>query len=336
VLTEEKARQLRGELLGMRAFLHFDLLRLFGPADVHVESPVIPYYTEAQGEAAVLLSAQEILNQVLADFLQAEELLSADPVVNQGIVSSGDFYSAHRNLRLNLYAIRGLLARAYLYQGDQQKAHDYALSVLDGGEKWFPWLPYTDILAAANPDRIFSPEVIFGVYNLDMYTNYQNYFSPDLIDNALLAAHPTRLANIFENNENDYRYTTTWLNSAKGFRTFFKYADVLSDKPWRFIQPLLRKTELYYILAETETDPIAALAYLNTARNHRGLAELPAGADLAAEITKEYQKEFWGEGQIFYYYKRLNMTRIPSGINGISTVAPVYQVPLPLSETTPR
>jgi hypothetical protein len=60
---------------------------------------------------------------------------------------------------------------------------------------------------------------------------------------------------------------------------------------------------------------------------------------MATEIQKEYQKEFWGEGQLFFYYKRTNKTSIPSAISGTANVtmtAAKYVVPLPLSETTPR
>ena len=147
------------------------------------------------------------------------------------------------------------------------------------------------------------------------------------------------MTQVFESNENDYRYTTTWLNSTKGFRVFYKFADIVDQtKPWHFLQPLIRKSEMYYILAETETDPDVALDYLNTVRYNRGLPDLVSGSDIISEIRKEYQKEFWGEGQLFFYYKRNNITDVPVGTSGYTwnTTTPVYMVPLPLSETTPR
>ena len=33
--------------------------------------------------------------------------------------------------------------------------------------------------------------------------------------------------------------------------------------------------------------------------------------DLAAEIEAEYRKEFMAEGQLFYYYKRLDYNTLP-------------------------
>lgn len=72
-------------------------------------------------------------------------------------------------------------------------------------------------------------------------------------------------------------------------------------------------------MAETDPDPDQQRYYLNTVRNNRGLTNLVAGADMPAEIQKAYQKEFWGEGQLFFYYKRKALTTVPSG-NSLGTI----------------
>ncbi len=284
------------------------------------------------------LTASQALDSVLADLGQAQTLLAADPVITGGVLINNDFYSGYRNQRLNYYAVKALQARAYLYGGQTSAAHDSAKAVLTQGEKWFPWLNYANIVSnQTSPDRIFYPEVLFGVYNPDMYIDYTNYFSDNLTTVDVLAAQTTRLTNVFENNQNDYRYTTTWLTGVHGYRTFFKYADVQDNtSPWRYIQPVIRKSELYYILAETEPDPTVAMAYMDSVRYNRGLTNLAPTAVLATEIKKEYQKEFIGEGQLFFYYKRMNLSSIGSGSSTYLSVTPKYQVPLPLSETTPR
>src|SRR5699024_2951496 len=121
----------------------------------------------------------------------------------------------------------------------------------------------------------------------------------------------------YESNENDYRYNPWWkipTTGSKSYRTFFKYADVINTgMSFRYLQPLVRLTELYLIAAETHPDPAAALEYLNTVRFNRGLADLPASVSLQDEIRKEYAKEFYGEGQLFFYYKRKAMSPIPNG-----------------------
>jgi len=340
VIASSNASLLKGEAIGIRALLHFDMLRLFGPVYLtSATSAAIPYYTKADAKAQPILPAKQALDSVLKDLSLAATLLANDPVIGNGITASKNFYNGYRNQRLNYYAIKALQARVYLYGGNKTAAYDAAKVIIEQGEKWFPWLSYSSIVSeTSNPDRIFSTEVLFGIYNSTMYTNYTSYFSSDLVKEDLLTSEPERLISTFENNENDYRYTTTWLSTAKG-RTLYKYADIEDKtKPWRFIQPLIRKSEMYYILAETETNPAAALNYLNTVRYNRGLTPLASVYDINEEIMKEYQKEFYGEGQIFFYYKRLNVPYIPDATMGYSwaTVSPVYEVPLPLSETTPR
>jgi hypothetical protein len=40
---------------------------------------------------------------------------------------------------------------------------------------------------------------------------------------------------------------------------------------------------------------------------------LDASADLQSEITNEYRKEFLGEGQFWYYLKRVDSASVPNG-----------------------
>ncbi|PUZ25784.1 hypothetical protein DCC81_16110 [Chitinophaga parva] len=340
VITSAHADELKGEAIALRAMMHFDLLRLFGPVfSVDSTSPAIPYYRKADGQSQPILSGGTVLANVIADLKQAQQLLQHDPVITSGIILNTDFYTGSRNQRLNYYAVEGLLARAYLWEGDKQHAHEAALTVLTQGEKWFPWTTYDVANDPVNPDRIFSSEILFSVYNPALYTNFTTYFSSDLQDAYILAPDPTRLANVYESNEGDYRYSQDWIASGKSYRTFFKYQDLTQPAlPWRFLQPVLRKSEMYFILAETDTDPGTALGYLNTARRNRGLTALTATASISEELRKEYQKEFWGEGQLFFYYKRINATQVPDAAYPYDfiTVDPAYVVPLPLSETSTR
>lgn len=340
VISAAHADQLKGEALAVRALMHFDLLRLFGPVfSVDSSAKAIPYYTKADGQSQPIVSGGTALANVIADLNQALQLLSNDPVTTSGIILNPEFYTGSRNQRLNYYAVKGLLARAYLWEGDKQHAHDAALSVITDGEKWFPWTTYDVANDPTNPDRIFSSEILFSVYNPALYTNFNTYFSPSLQDDYILAPDPTRLANVYESNEGDYRYSQDWLMAGKEYRTFSKYQDLtLPTLPWRFLQPVLRKSEMYFIVAETDTDPATALTYLNTARRNRGLTAKDASASIPAELRKEYQKEFWGEGQLFFYYKRINATQVPDAAYPYDflTVDPVYVVPLPLSETATR
>ena len=81
---------------------------------------------------------------------------------------------------------------------------------------------------------------------------------------------------------------------------------------------------------------------MNKVRASRGCFSLtPTQESLQDEITNEFRREFLGEGQMFFFYKRHNMFKIPSGkdVNGTGTIdmlASYYVVPLPDSETNVR
>lgn len=108
--------------------------------------------------------------------------------------------------------------------------------------------------------------------------------------------------------------------------------------------PLMRLSEAYYIAAESELvanqNVEACIGYLNTVRSHRNLIDGLSGLtkeEAYEELRKEYLKEFICEGQMYYYYKRLNYERIPIETavgNSVSTtyVIPNYIFPLPDDE----
>jgi len=158
-------------------------------------------------------------------------------------------------------------------------------------------------------------------------------------DAKILAPAATRLSAVFESNESDYRYNLNWqipTTGIKSYRTFFKYADVVEKKMmFRYAIPLLKISEMYYIAAECEPVATEAIKYLNTVRLNRGLANLAATVNINTELQKEYQKEFFGEGQLFYYYKRRNVTSVGNG-TGSGNITINFVVPLPASESQYR
>lgn len=342
VVTANDDSLFRGEAIGLRAMLHFDLLRMFGP----MYSPdslkaAIPYYRQVVKTISPLPQAKQVVDSIVADLATAERLLANDPIIAQGVVmvsqNDGKDFRRFRNYRMNYYAVKALQARVHLYRGNKAEALAAATAIIAVDGK-FPWIAPAKITSdKANPDRVFSTEVLFGLTSLDMYNNYKNVFSADLNDNSILAPFDARLKTVFENNEGDYRYIYKWLLAgSKSYRTFFKYAPPAADTARQiYMMPLVRKSEMYYIAAEAETNSTQALNYLNTVRFNRGLTNLASTVNLATELQKEYQKEFYGEGQLFYYYKRRGVTSIPNGnaqSGNVTMNATKYVFPLPLSE----
>lgn len=349
VLSDARRDLLKGEAYGIRAFMHFDLLRLFGPVYVtDKEKEAIPYFTVPTEKIQPFLTAKVVVDSVLADLDRAEQLLKNDPVRTEGVVPvSGsdpltDFVKL-RNRRLNYYAVLGIKARVLLYKGDKTGALAAAQQVIDEAGKWFPWTAGGLTLPGIqDPDRVFSSEIIFGVQNYDLYNLQRTLFAASLPESDILVPVSERLAEIFENNENDYRMRINWVSglaAGKNYKTFIKYEDVASKKLlFRNLQPLLRISELYYIAAECSPDPNLALKYINEVRKNRGLNDLTGTVVLTDALRKEYRKEFWGEGQLFYYYKRNAIASIPGGTRtgNISMSSLKYVMQLPISETENR
>ena len=91
VLQEQEYRVLKGEMLAVRAFLHFDMLRLFGPIyKLHPEAEAIPYNESSKVVALPLMTADSVLHEkILRDLDEAEELLAdSDPVIENGPMAS--------------------------------------------------------------------------------------------------------------------------------------------------------------------------------------------------------------------------------------------------------
>jgi hypothetical protein len=336
----------KGEATAMRAFLHFDLLRLFGPRYATADSTKqsLPYYEATKSSINPLLPANEFMVKILADLSTAEKLLSSDNIITAGVNTASatgtvDFLTSNRNFRLNYYAVKGLLARVYLYRGDKASALKSAKEVIDVADK-FKWTTTTNALSEKqNPDRSFTTEMIFGIMNTQLYARYTALFDPSVSETSILAPLTARLNTVFETNENDYRFNLNWQipsTGIKAYRTFYKYADVVDKtKTFRFTIPLLKISEMYYIAAESESVTADGINYLNIVRANRGLTPLATTVAINTELQKEYQKEFFGEGQLFYYYKRRNITAIGNG-SSTANITVNYTIPIPLSESQYR
>ncbi|MFR7807946.1 MAG: hypothetical protein ACLU4N_00845 [Butyricimonas faecihominis] len=112
----------------MRAMLHFDMLRLFGPVYMNnPENECIPYYLHQSPNVNDLLPANKIMEYVIHDLQEAEKALANDPIITKGTLmeSAGNEsnFLRYRALRMNYYAVQGLMARVYLYAGDKTNIH---------------------------------------------------------------------------------------------------------------------------------------------------------------------------------------------------------------------
>jgi len=346
VFTPGNYELVKGEGLGLRAFMHFDLLRMFGGAYVnHASQAAIPYVTTVSGGVTPLSSVREVVDKVIKDLTDASGLLAGykniDPGYTRGTILQNDWLN-NRQSHFNYWAVEATLARAYLYKGDKQNALQHALNVIHSGMFNFET---SDRLTNFN-DRTFIPEQVFALSKFNLRPQVATYFqTPAGVINSLQNVQLTntygnggvvdQIYEITTGGVTDIRYARLWqLSGNVYFNSKFWQDGAFAD--FVNLVPLIRLPEMYYIAAEC-SDPATATGYLNTVREQRGLSDLAGGLDAAAiqnEILKEYQKEFYAEGQMFYYYKRLNVSQIRfSGIPGSDNI---YILPLPDGESQYR
>ena len=315
VFTGNNYNTIKGEAIAVRAFIHFDLLRMFAPspAAAGTNTPAIPYVTTLSPYATPVSTTAAVLDQCLADLQNSLTLLG-----NADLATS----------KMTYWGVKGLLARVYLYKGDIANAAANALAVINSNK-----FPLTDVTGSFPVSELmFAREHLFSIYSYSAYSN--GYYKSVLNTNPPLG---------FSRNNQTVLFATGSGSTADKRNLFVDPATGgvnisianANISPRKFYQtnanvlPMIRMTEMYYIAAECATanlDSLSATNWMDTVRAHRGLVKYTLAAlkrdSLNVEIAKEYQKEFMGEGQVFYFYKRKNLpfsalpyTRVPVAPN---------------------
>ncbi|MBO9634791.1 MAG: RagB/SusD family nutrient uptake outer membrane protein [Chitinophagaceae bacterium] len=347
----------KGEALALRAMLHLDMLRVFGPiySSADKDKPCIPYNTSPRPLVSALLSSEQIMKNVIDDLDAAAALLKDnDPIFTNGVRNgtnpngSNDFYL--RQYRLNYFAVKALLARAYLWKQDKENAlkhaEDILIETLDPAKPIFGLGPANPTATPAEFDHMFLPEVLFSLFKINRQNIYNNFFAPDLQKELRLSFNnnddnQSRKTALYDD-QNDFRLKA-WLtlsNTNGNFLTHVKFA-VNPNSPSLYMIPLIRMGEVILIAAECSNTLEKGTAYLNLLRTSKNCVSLaPTNTtQLKDYITREFRKEVFGEGQMFFYYKRNAITAIPNNANLTGTKQMQlgnYIVPLPLSEVSVR
>ncbi len=339
VLGNEYYNLIKGEALALRAFLHFDLFRLFGPIyKGNEQEETIPYNLEFSFDVQKKDSCSAFMSHVVEDLTTAETLLQDDPIVKYGVKGDGkDSFLKYRNLRLNYYAVQALLARVYLYMGDNEKAYEYAMKVINIHDNVFPWVNPLKFQIGDSPDRIFSSEVLFATQNIDRNLIFSGYFDGrNMKMSNLLAPRADVVDYIFQSDKVDYRYATCLSNTIEinstSYCIFNKYQG--TDSLYNQMIPLIRISEMYLIVAETAPTSAERLEYFNELLNNRGVRSRTYIS--TANMEDEYWKEFFGEGQLFFFFKRGKKTSIKSAMEQYTFMQMNlnnYVVPIPDEET---
>lgn len=295
---------IKGEALGLRAFLHFDLLRMYGPVySISKDEQSIVYRTEFTPNSQELYSAEQVINLIIEDLKEAEILLVNDPLAFDFPAYSessleGDPFLIYRFRRMNLYAVKALLARVNLYAGNKQEAARYAKEVIDS--KLFKLVTDNTV------DRVYSTELIFSIYIPQFANQVAEDFVPGCFYFISNRAYLDEMFDVDNDGKNDIRYKA-YKEDANGiFPQKYDQTDLWVSTEGTI--PLIRLSEMYYILAECTDDYEESSNWLNEVRSARGIddVEYRTSEDKLWNIEKEYRKDFYGEGQLFFFYKRNN------------------------------
>ncbi|SMO33660.1 RagB/SusD family nutrient uptake outer membrane protein [Solitalea koreensis] len=351
---------IKGESLGLRAFLHFDLFRLFGYGNLikdpgSLSKQTLPYVTKYTKHITAQVSVSAYIDSLKNDLNKAAELLAPYDSVSVGVnklpIPNTDLFYNNRQMRFNYYAVKATQARLYLWIGDYDNAILAAKEVVAKASRHQVAFHSGNINDPnpVNKDYTFSTEHIFslGVPNLyDVVRPFIQRFAADGINinysrlnqNGVVADNLYEIASKPQMSQSDYRYKELYnkVSSSDYLLMKFNYVD---GSTFKDRMPIIKLPEMYYILAEAyneKGDQTTAVGYLNTVRRNRAIQSTydlsPSltkdGVDV--EIEKEYRKEFVSEGQLFYYYKRLGKTVI----TGTSRVMDnsIYVLPMPERE----
>ena len=349
LFSDDNYSVVRGEAIGLRAFLHFELLRMFG--DTYEKSkdvPVLPYVTELTPKVTPFLSGDNALRIIILQLEEALTMLENDPMrlgtSPSSVLASIPAVSADNNIHawhnrrfhFNYYAAKATLARAYLWRGgdnDKVTARKLALDVIAEQESRFPWVLEGNLTsiesgAVANQDRTFATEHIFALNVTDVEELIAGYL------NSLPATIRLFSENdVFTQDERGsdprYKYMYT-LYTGKPLLSKFYQLEVVSPY-FKFRIPLIRISEMYYIAAECAESWQKGSEYLEAVRERRGMSSMPLNVNsmetLQAEILREYRKEFAGEGQLWFYYKRHQATAIANMTDFPGLDAYVFPIP---------
>ena len=339
IFTDNNYKMYKGEILGLRAFLHLEMLRIFSPSPkANNNAMAVPYVTQYDKVVTKQKTVNETMNLIIADLLEAEKLLKeSDSFLNQDLNYTVRW---DRRYYFNYYAVVGTLARAYMYKGDTANALTYANMIIEEGEDYnsdFSWTSNDTMESKYEQqvDRLFSGECLFYL-NVKDFNDIVKYHFTSSASNNTFTPSETKAEQIYEKAMgygNDYRLHKNFQYDGAD-KYLWKYHQYENGACTDLV-PVIRKSESYYIAAEIlkESDPDRAIELLNLVREARNLEFAPlsnlTAEQIQEEVGKEYRKEFLAEGQMFFYYKRLDATRIEgAGVNAQS----IYVLPMPDTE----
>lgn len=304
-----------GQALAIRGLCHFDVVRAYSKIPTQsadANSSIGIAYVDSfdpQQKPARLATVAATYERIIDDLETASGLINTP------------FGDAKVAGKLSATAIKGLLSRVYLYQGNYPLAAQRGQEALDGGatlvsRAGFP-LTWLDL----NLDDVIFKVIITQQDDVQIGVDYNQ-----LLGGALFSEYVCDfgLFQLYANGDirkNSYIQTS----AANGIEYNHVIKYIQDESGLRFVDgKYLRTSEVVLNMAEAKfrnNDPAGALADLNQIRSRRYAPYTPGtetGPALLAAILLERRLELAFEGDRFYTLKRLGLGLQRSGFGHLS------------------
>ena len=336
VLNESTRSQIKGQCYVTRAYLHFDLLRLFAP-DVKLSPSelAIPYVTTFGVEATERSTVSQVITKVKNDIESAKAELQNDPIMDVVPFEISDkLLEADRYIAVaNYYAAEALLARVLLTEGNYKDAETAAQNVIDSEKFRLVNAETSFNVPTEQLDLLLNDEQIFALRNKAIFDYSESLHlgkSEDGVVSGAALPLTSDISAIYDAINDDVRLAN-WVQASNSY--MLKYAKEIEKFYPK--QVLIKLSEMYLIVAEAQMRQgnANALETLNVMRRSRitNVNLSDKGAITEDELIEEMRREFLGEGQMFFQYKRLNVP-IRNILKEVPASNTVFVLPIPEGE----
>ena len=248
--------------------------------------------------------------------------MNANSRFNINEVSQSQF-AGSRGYRLNYYAVTAELARVYLYAGKNAEAYAEAKKIIDEESETGYFKASTSSSGFRNGNMKMYNDIIFGLYSPKELVEWDqeiNHGSDGSSVEHYLCLDSEVAKELYgDEKDSDWRFKYQLEEMYYGYyyRTLNYYKQTESTTVGitnNQTIPMIRMSEVYYIAAEAifDTNPQEAQGYLELVKKGRGVSKKFDNVTNKSEfinlLVNDARREFLGEGQIFYMYKRLNRT----------------------------
>lgn len=324
-----------GEALALRGFIHFVMLSYFAPAPCKGDTENwIPYYEEFPSTGAPYLTVDDTIERIVRDLNRGYELVypfdtyvSDDGRENHTVwltrthrfyANSGtgsaatDIFYAFRGYRMNILSIGALLARVHSYAGQTGPAAVAARQVIEFKSTYSGSYNAFEFASAgeAAGDYKMCSDLILALSDINLIKNYQLFTTGN---GAVEFSMPYTYRYLYDS-ESDYRKTTLLNTSGYSYRPRrYTTPSAAGSSETYDILPVIRLSELYYILAEdyaARNDWPNATAMLETVRRGRNCGanmldgKITDRESFLTQLLDEVRREYTEEGLTFLFYKK--------------------------------